>query len=190
MPEQLMAPLPPIRRSVAVSWDRDTTFRRFTADFADWWPRGTHSIGGKRVKRIVFEGRVGGRIYEELDDGRRFQWGKLTAWEPVERVAFIWHPSLEERQAQDVEIRFVPEGTRTRVELVSSGWERMGAKARRQRKGYDIGWGSVLDVYASRWSAVVANFAVISRVITFFLRVTGKPEASIDKAGGLPANSG
>lgn len=67
--------LPAIRRSVAVSWGPVEAFRRFTADFGGWWPRATHSVGGRFVKHVVFECVPGGRIYEELTDGRRFQWG-------------------------------------------------------------------------------------------------------------------
>lgn len=199
MSEQQVAPAPapvhavalaPVHRSVSVSWDPEAAFRRFTADFASWWPSRSHSIGGKWVKRIVFECRAGGRIYEELNDGRRFQWGKLTAWDPPRRVGFTWHPSRDEHLAQDVEISFVPEGTGTRVDLVSTGWERLGARARRERKGYQIGWGSVLDVYAGRWSAVMVIFTLLCGAITLYLRVTGKLDAEIDKAGGrIPANT-
>jgi len=177
-------PIPPVRRSVSVSWDPETAFRRFTEGFADWWPRATHSIGGDRVERIEFECRVGGLITEELKDGRRFQWGRVTTWDPPRGVAFTWHPSREESEAQEVEVRFLPEGKGTRVELISSGWERLGSKARALRKGYDIGWGSVLDVYAGRRSAAVVVFGILSGAITTVLKLTGRLEASIDRAGG------
>lgn len=184
------SPITPVRRSVSVSWDPEAAFRRFTEGFASWWPSATHSIGGDRVQRIGFECRVGGLITEELKDGRRFQWGKVTAWAPPHRVAFTWHPSREESQAQDVELRFVPEGEGTRVELVSTGWERLGTKARATRKGYDIGWGSVLDVYAGRRSGAFVAFAILSGAFTFFLKITGRLELSIDRAGGrMPAKS-
>ncbi len=188
MTAKLAPPIPPVRRTVSVSWDPDTAFRRFTADFAEWWPRETHSIGGKLVKQIIFECRVGGGIIEELKDGRRFQWGRITAFEPPHRVSFIWHPSKDVAQAQDVDIRFVPEGTGTRVELISTGWERLGARGRRERKGYDIGWGSVLDVFAGRSSVAIVVFGIISRVMMLALKLTGKLDQAIDQAGGrLPA---
>ena len=180
---------PPVQRSISVSWDPDAAFRRFTADFGFWWPSGTHSIGGKKVKRVVFECRIGGRIYEELVDGRRFQWGRITAFEPPRRVAFSFHPSLDESKAQDVTVSFLPEGSGTRVELVSTGWERLGERARIARKAYHIGWGSVLDTYAGKRSAVIAVFAVISGVQTAILRLTGRLDAQIDKAGGRMPDS-
>ena len=184
------SPLPPIERRTSVSWSQADAFRRFTADFATWWPSSTHSIGGKRVKRLVFECRLGGRIYEELLDGRRYQWGRVLAWDPPNRVAFSWHPSKDESLAQDVEIRFVAQGSGTEVVLVSSGWEKLGAKAARERKGYSVGWGGILDVFAQRRTATVVIFAIVSHAITLFLKATGRLEREIDQAGGrMPAES-
>jgi hypothetical protein len=85
--------LGPIHRAVSVSWNPDAAFRRFTADFATWWPRRTHSIGGPRVTAVVFEQHVGGRIYEEHDDGRRFQWGDPRV-DPPRSVRFTFHPHV------------------------------------------------------------------------------------------------
>lgn len=102
--------IPPIKRSISVSWSPETAFRRFTEEFGSWWPSRTHSIGGERIKQLVFEQREGGRIYEEHTDGRRFQWGQVTLWDPPTRVSFTWHPSRDPSTAQNVEIEFKPKG--------------------------------------------------------------------------------
>ena len=68
-----MSPIPPVDRSVLVSWDPETAFRRFALDFGTWWPSHSHSIGGSRVKRVVLEARADGLIFEEHVDGRRFR---------------------------------------------------------------------------------------------------------------------
>lgn len=154
--------LEPIRRSISVPWNQEAAFERFTADFTKWWPRYSHSIGGKRVKQIVFECRVGGRIYEEHFDGTGFLWGKVTAYEAPHRVAFTFHPSRDESDAQQIEVRFLPEGTGTRVELVSSGWEKMGKAARSAYGAYGLNWGAALSRFANRFSGVVALFSVMS----------------------------
>lgn len=177
-------PVAPVRRTVLVSWDQATAFAHFTERFAEWWPRSSHSIGGKRVIRIAFDCRVGGQIVEELSDGRRFLWGTLTAWDPPHRVAFTWHPSMAPDKAQDVEVRFTPSGSGTEVVLVSTGWERLGADARKLRRGYDIGWGSVLDAYAGRFSAVIPLFRILSGMQRGWLRLTGRLEDQINRAGG------
>ena len=120
--------LPPIERSIVVSWSQAAAFRRFTEEFARWWPTSTHSIGGSRVSRLV---------------------------------------------------------------LVSSGWEKLGAHAARARKGYGIGWGAILAVYAQRRTFAVVLFAALSHTLTAVLKVTGRLEREIDKAGGQipPAGS-
>jgi uncharacterized protein YndB with AHSA1/START domain len=185
------APITPVRRTVSVSWTPEAAFGHFTEKFAAWWPRSSHSIGGKKVVRITFECQVGGQIIEELSDGRRFLWGTITAFERPHRVAFTWHPSMEADKAQDVEIRFTPEGSGTMVELISTGWERLGANAGKMRKGYDIGWGSVLDAYAGRWSMMIPIFKVMSGVQRFWLKLTGRLDQEINASGGrLPDRAG
>lgn len=175
---------PPIRRTVVVRWDPATAFARFTAGFGEWWPRSVLSIGGDKVRDIVFECRDGGLIVEELKDGRRFQWGRVTAFDPPHRVAFNWHPSQNEDQAQLVEITFLPDTEGTRVELVSSGWERLGTRGRRERRGYDLGWQAVLGVYAGRRTVGLAVMSAFSTLATGWLRLRGRLESSIDEAGG------
>jgi hypothetical protein len=177
-------PLPPIRRAVSVPWDQAAAFRRFTAEFADWWPRRTHSIGAERVARIVFETRAGGLIYEEHVDGRRFEWGKVMEWQEPERVRFTWHPSRPEATAQEVEVRFVPEGTGTRVELVSEKWERWGENAERARRGYDLGWGCVLNVWARRRTAGMAVLDVLAAGMRLVGKLRGGTAAAIARAQG------
>jgi uncharacterized protein YndB with AHSA1/START domain len=156
----------PILRSVSVSWSQDEAYRRFTQDFAKWWPSYSYSIGGSRVERVVFEPRAGGRIYEEHKDGTRMRWGTVIALEPPRRVAFTFHPSRAESDAQRIEITFSPEGDRTRVDLVSTGWEKMSDKAQRTRGGYQLGWGLVLDRFAGRFRAVLLFFGAMSAGIT------------------------
>ena len=178
------APLPPIERSISVSWDPATAFHRFTAEFASWWPAATHSIGGPQVKRLVFETRLGGRIYEEHRDGRRFQWGCVLAWEPPTLVRFTWHPSRDASTAQDVEVRFEPAGRGTRVVLVASHWERWGKGAKSARKGYRIGWGYVLNVWAGRRTASMRLLDAIAWGINGVQALRGGRQRAIARAGG------
>lgn len=44
-----------------------------------WFP---HTYGGDRVKRIVFEPRVGGAQYEDWGDGAGYYYGVVTEWDP------------------------------------------------------------------------------------------------------------
>ena len=82
-------------------------------------------------------------------------WGTVTAWEPPRRVAFTWHPGQPAERAQQIDVRFTPEGTGTRLELVHEGWESSGTMAARVRRGYGVGWAYVLRLWAGRRSSIV-----------------------------------
>jgi hypothetical protein len=176
--------LTPIHCSVSVSWDPETAFRRFTHDFAAWWPTHTHSIGEHRISRLVFETTLGGRIFEEHVDGRRFLWGQITAWDPPRSVSFTWHPARAPETAQHVDVRFVREGGGTRLELTAAGWERWGRGARQARRGYRAGWGYILNVWAGRRTArmlLMDGVIAIARVVQW---ARGGVTASIARAEG------
>lgn len=152
----------PIKRSVVVSWDQPSAFKRFTAQFAQWWPHKEMSIGGRRIREVVFECEQGGRIFEVHADGTRFRWGTVTEWNPPHRVAFSWHSTRAESDAQLVEVTFTPLSTGTRVDLVSSGWEKLGAAARQAHGGYQLSWGVVMDVFAERRTRMFWMFWLFS----------------------------
>lgn len=141
--------LDPVRKSVTVRLAPDRAFELFTARIAEWWPLATHSIGQERAQTVVFEGREGGRVYERTTDGVVHHWGTVLVWAPPERFVTTWHPDTPPDQAQRVEVRFLPEGTGTRVELTHTGWEALGERAADYRNGYDGGWVGVLDLYAA-----------------------------------------
>lgn len=143
-------PIPPLRRSITVPWSPEAAFRRFTAEIASWWPLKTHSVGQENAETVVFEGRVGGRVFEKTKGGGECTWGTITAWEPPRRLAFTWHPGKPPETSQDVEVRFVPEGSGTRLELTHTGWERLGKAAKGARRAYPLGWTYVLRLWADR----------------------------------------
>lgn len=176
--------LPPIVRTVSVSWAPGEAYRRFVEDFGRWWPCATHSIGGPEVVEIVFEARAGGRIFERHRGGRRFQWGRVLACDPPRSIRFSWHPSRDESTAQEVTLTFHAEGTGTRLELVSSGWENWGKGAKGARRGYDMGWGYVLDLWAG--SRPLKRWLIdgLASGIGLLQRLRGGRAASIERSGG------
>jgi uncharacterized protein YndB with AHSA1/START domain len=138
-----------VRRTVDVNVTPERAFELFTADVARWWPVATHSIDDGTP---VFEERVGGRLYERKGDAEHF-WGKIVAWDPPHRLALEWKVNPEATAATDVEVTFTPDGDGTRVELVHTGFERLGAKAQDEVAGYGAGWIVVLGKYVEHASA-------------------------------------
>ena len=148
MPETKSDRIAPIRKSITVPMPPEAAFRRFTEGIAGWWPLATHSVSASAEAACAIEGWVGGRIFETGPDGAEYLWGTVTAWAPPERLAFTWHPGRSEDTRQEVEIRFRAAGEGTRVDLLHTGWERLGEKASETRSGYDAGWAVVLGRYA------------------------------------------
>ena len=139
----------PVRRAVTVERPLEDAFRVFTEGLGTWWPVATHSIAKDAVETVVMESRAGGRLYERTADGAESDWGRMLVWEPPRRVAFEWHIT---GTPTEVEVRFTPEGDRTRIDLEHRGFERLEDGAAR-RESYNNGWVTVLERYAAEAAA-------------------------------------
>jgi len=108
------------------------------------------------VADFVIEPRAGGRWYEVGVDGTECDTGRVTAYEPPERLVLAWHlygswqldPDPE--RASEVEVRFVVDGpSRTTVELEHRGFERHGDGAGAVKGGVEQGWGHLLELFSA-----------------------------------------
>ena len=138
-----------VRKVVTVDCAVEEAFRVFTADALSWWPVETHSIH-ETVREIVFEPEVGGEVYEVSTEGEKGHWATVTAWEPPGRLVLAWNVRLREGEETEVEVRFLSEGERTRVELEHRGWEALAEAAAEKRASYETGWDVVLGKYVDR----------------------------------------
>lgn len=146
MSADISAPLA-VRKSIVVSAPVERAFELFTDGIASWWPVGSHSIHGDEVEAVVLEPREGGRVYERARDGREEHWAFVRAFEPPSRIVLDWKVNPD-RPSTELEIRFVPEGDGTRVELVHSGFEAYGEDGAASRENYGTGWERVLGTFA------------------------------------------
>lgn len=138
--------LSPIERSVRVPLPPARAFSLFTTRMASWWPlRGDHSIFGDALQGLVFEERLGGRVFERSTDGREGVWGTVTAWDPPSGFTMTWHPGRGPETAQTLELRFSADGDGSRVTLVHKNWHVLGDEAAATREGYSKGWVFVFD---------------------------------------------
>jgi uncharacterized protein YndB with AHSA1/START domain len=137
-----------VRKSVVVNRSVEDAFRVYTEQVGSWWPfEKTHSVAEGDVETVILEGREGGRFYERTKSGDKHVWGTVLAWEPPQRVVYSWHPGRGEDTAQEVEITFTPTGDGTRVDLVHSGWEKLGERMEAAVTEYTAGWDRVLGHY-------------------------------------------
>jgi uncharacterized protein YndB with AHSA1/START domain len=142
-----------IRKSIVVRCSPEHAFRVYTEDMSDWYPLEGHSIFDDPAGTVVWEGWVGGRVYERSTAGEEGVWGTIVVWSPPHALVMTWHPGRGEETAQELSVRFSPEGEGTRVELVHSGWERLGPDARERMTGYEDGWTAVLERFAAASAA-------------------------------------
>jgi uncharacterized protein YndB with AHSA1/START domain len=145
----------PVKKSIVVQASPLQAFEVFTAGIDRWWPR-SHSIGSSPLKRCAVEPFVGGRWYNDLEDGSQVTVGHVRVWEPGERFVVGWEISAQWKAeprvqlASEVEVRFVRVAdNRTRVEIDHHSFERMGAQdGETMRNAVDNGWPGVLELFA------------------------------------------
>jgi uncharacterized protein YndB with AHSA1/START domain len=143
-----------VRKVITVKAPPEVAWRVFTQRMGTWWPLGEYKIGKAKAVDAIVEPRAGGRWYELGDDGSECDWGTVLAWEPPARLVLSWDitadwqydPNLK----TEIELRFIPDGDRTRVELEHRKLDRFGARREEMRAIFETGgdWGKVLERFA------------------------------------------
>jgi uncharacterized protein YndB with AHSA1/START domain len=139
----------PLQISVVVACDVTHAFAVFTEKTSMWWPP-THSVSHEPGLTVIFEPKVGGRIFERTPARTEFDWGQILVWDPPKRLGYLWHIRTDRAQATEVQIRFValPDGT-TRVDIEHTGWDRLGDAAQSRRDANGKGWGGMLPHFVA-----------------------------------------
>jgi uncharacterized protein YndB with AHSA1/START domain len=141
----------PVTTEVEVRQPPEKAFALFTARMADWWHE-KRGIGAKPLVSITLEPFAGGRWFETDADGTDSQWGSVLAWEPPSRVLLAWQLDASFRPSDtmstEVEIRFIPTASGTRVTLEHRQLERFGADAERVAQSIGRGWPTHFNSFA------------------------------------------
>jgi hypothetical protein len=118
----MTAPSPPasVRVTVTVTLDPASAFDVFTTEIDEWYRRGVTTLGSPDSKAtLCFEPGVGGRLIESRPGRDDVERARVTVWAPGERLVFV-----DTRQTE-VEVRFEPVDSGTRVVLEHRGLERL-----------------------------------------------------------------
>ena len=146
-----------VNKAVVVNVPIDEAFRGFTDRFGDFKPA-EHNLLSSPITETVFEGRVGGHIYDRAEDGSECHWARILIFEPPTRVVFswdigpTWQLETNHDNTSEVEVRFTPEGRGvTRIDLEHRGFDRQGAGGEAMRIAVESpnGWGGILQLFAA-----------------------------------------
>jgi uncharacterized protein YndB with AHSA1/START domain len=146
-----------VRHSVVVEAPIDKAFEVFTKGFGRFKPT-EHNLLGLEIAETVFDGRVGGYLYDRGVDGRECRWARILAYDPPNRILLswdigpTWQIEPDPNKTSEFEVRFVAETpTRTKVELEHRNLDRHGDGWEGVRDGVDgeFGWPLYLRRYAA-----------------------------------------
>jgi len=106
------------------------------------------------MTKAVVEGRIGGRVYSEQEDGNDCQWGEVLVWEPPHHFAMAWRVQpgwqieTDLAKCSEVHVTFTPyaDGS-TLVELEHRHFERHGEGGAHMRSQVDGGWGGLMELF-------------------------------------------
>jgi uncharacterized protein YndB with AHSA1/START domain len=147
----------PLRLRYAIACSPEHAFAVWTTRTAAWWPTG-HSASGDPDTLVVLEPRLGGRIFERTPDGTEIDWGEITVWNPPRQLSYIWHINRDRSDATDVDLTFADAGDgTTTLEIVHSGWERLGTEGQTWREANTNGWGALIPNFLAAAEAPTPN---------------------------------
>jgi uncharacterized protein YndB with AHSA1/START domain len=147
----------PIVHEAFVQRPQTETFRYFTDQFGDWWPR-EYTFSKSVLDCICLGKSVGEWCFERGPHGFRCDWGRILTWNAPSLVAFTWQigpkgvlqpdPSL----SSQVSIEFSePTPGMSRVVLTHGHFERHGPDgvAYRAEMASEYGWPLLLKLFVA-----------------------------------------
>ena len=129
----------------------DHAFGMLTAGLATWWPT-PYSWGPDVLAAHELEPHEGGRIAEVSVHGNRWDWGRITTWDPPHRVVFDWQigpdrvPTPDPAACSEVEWRVEAHGDASRVTVIHRGFDVYGEDGADYRAALatEQGWSFIL----------------------------------------------
>lgn len=140
-----------ISRTLFVRCSMEHAFHTFTECLDLWWPPG-HRRNRRGQSKLAIEGRVGGRFFEQSEDGSEFEFGKVLQWDPPKGLRYAWYMGSSRELPTEVHIRFSMEGEGTKVEVLHEPARGVDAWPK-AIKIFRASWTTVLDAYQAHIDA-------------------------------------
>ena len=136
-----------VSESIMISAPKSKVFDAFVNHIDRWWPRvGTYRYSfaqaPKKSLHIQFEAKLNGRFYEEYDDGSSYEIGRITSWQPPDRLAYTWRDP-KWPASTNVTVTFVEADGITTVTVLHAGFGNAGIPD--VAEGYQAGLAEILE---------------------------------------------
>lgn len=107
----------------------ERAFQAFVEEIGQWWtPNRLFQTTPRPPGLMAFEPGEGGRLTETLANGKVFEIGRITVWEPPARLVFTWRQaSFPVDLHTEVEVGFEAVGEETRVSVEHRGFDQVPA---------------------------------------------------------------
>ena len=105
----------------------ERAFAVFVREIGAWWkPNVLFQTTPRDPGRLAFEEGEGGRLTETLANGKVFEIGRITVWDPPRRLVFGWRQAaFPVELITEVEVTFEAVGDETRVSIDHRGFDRV-----------------------------------------------------------------
>jgi uncharacterized protein YndB with AHSA1/START domain len=145
--------------AVSVAAPPARAFAVFTEQIGQWWrPNGLFAFREDRTGTLAFEPGPAGRLTETYADGEVFEIGRITVWEPPDRLVLSWREaSFDHDQSTELHVRFDAFGDRTRVTVEHFGWDTI-PQGHAARHGFPLPTFQLR--FAEWWKQMLAAMAV------------------------------
>jgi uncharacterized protein YndB with AHSA1/START domain len=142
-----------IVNSVLLQLNAQQAFQLFTSRISDWWPADRRHTKDPASTIVLL---ASGRFFERASDGLEVDLGKVTTWDEPHHIQLDFYIATGPDNPTEVEIRFEPEGTGTRVTVTHRPKPESAHLWDQRSPRYAASWQAVLDALV-RCSATARN---------------------------------
>lgn len=135
-----------IEKSVLLSCGLDRAFALFTDRISDWWPPERRHTRDPASELFL---TAAGRFWERARDGHEVELGHVRVWDAPHRLVLDFYIGTDAEHPTEVEVRFVPEGERTRVSITHRPTVRSKDLWEIRAPRYHASWDLVLAALAA-----------------------------------------
>ena len=148
--------MPNVKLEVTVPLPPEQAFDTFVQGMDVWWPRRgvfpySFAPAGTGPLHIRFEPQVGGRYYETFLDESEYEIGRITQYQPPQRLAYTWQDPTWHGETR-IALAFTAEECGTRVGYQQGGFEQAGVPD--LAVYYQIGCRQTLSAYVAHCQAL------------------------------------